>query len=321
MLTLHTCSLHDTTPDVRGMPANVVWVDLHNPSREEELRMEGQLGVLLPTREDMAEIELSSRLYIEDGAAFMTAQFAYHGGQKQLQSGPVTFVLTQGRLVTIRYIDPATFKAFGDKIGKQPSQCEDGPTTFLNLLDLFIQRAADLIETSGATMESLSQSVFVKRRKTGLESVLIQLGAAQNDNARIRDSLASLKRLVVFASDLEVGTGGLRAGQIQPFRERLATMAQDVASLVEHTASISNNIAFLLEAALGLINVEQSTIIKLISITSVIFLPLTLIASIYGMNFDYMPFLHTPEAFWGVCGLMGGIIVVLLIWFKIRRWI
>ncbi|ESQ90236.1 magnesium transporter CorA [Asticcacaulis sp. AC460] len=321
MLTLHTCSLHDTTPDARGLPANVVWIDLHNPTRDEELRMEGQLGVLLPTREDMAEIELSSRLYVEDGAAFMTAQFAYHGGHKQLQSGPVTFVLTGGRLVTIRYIEPATFKAFGDKIGKQPAHCQDGPTTFLNLLDLFIQRAADLIETSGATMDSLSQSVFVKRRKTGLENVLIQLGAAQNDNARIRDSLASLKRLIVFASDLEPGTAGLNVGHIKVFRERLATMAQDVASLAEHAASIAGNIAFLLEAALGLINIEQSTIIKLISITSVIFLPLTLIASIYGMNFDYMPYLHSPEAFWGVCGLMGGIIIILLIWFKIRRWI
>ncbi|ESQ73764.1 magnesium transporter CorA family protein [Asticcacaulis sp. AC402] len=321
MLTLHTCSLHEAPLDDRGMPANIVWVDLLNPTRDEELRMEQQLGVLLPTREDMAEIELSSRLYMEDGAAFMTAQIACFGGEKQLQSGPVTFVLTGGRLVTIRYIEPTTFKVFAGQISKQPALCHDGPTTFLNLLDLLIQRSADLIETSAESLDALSKSVFVRRRRAGLENVIIQLGAAQNNNARIRDSLASLKRLIAFASDLEAGVGGLTLAHLQGFRERLSTTAQDVGALADHAMSVSSNIAFLLEAALGLINIEQSTIIKLISITSVIFLPLTLIASIYGMNFDHMPFLHSPEAFWGVCGIMGGIIVFLLFVFKLRRWI
>ncbi|MGA9658383.1 MAG: magnesium transporter, partial [Asticcacaulis sp.] len=98
---------------------NIVWLDLFNPTREEELRLESYLNVYLPTREDMAEIETSSRLYLEDGAAFMTAQVAFYGGESQLQSGPVTFVLTGGRLVTIRYIEPASFQIFGQHSEKQ----------------------------------------------------------------------------------------------------------------------------------------------------------------------------------------------------------
>lgn len=321
MLTLHRCALHGGGDAGEGLPADVVWVDLHHPTREEEQRMEAQLGVLLPTREDMVEIETSSRLYTEDGAAFMTAQLVFHGGQTQLQSGPVTFVLTGNRLVTIRYVDPASFKLFAGQIQKQPALCTDGASTFLNLLDVLIDRTADLIETTGAGIEALSRAVFVKRRRTGLEAVIIQLGAAQNDNARIRDSLASLSRLIVFASELEPGTGGVDPVAMKAMHERLSVMAQDLGSLSDHATYISSNIGFLLNAAMGLINIEQNTIIKLISITSVIFLPLTLIASIYGMNFDHMPYLHSPQAFWSVCAIMVAIIVVLLTVFRWRRWI
>ncbi|MBW8879942.1 MAG: magnesium transporter CorA family protein [Asticcacaulis sp.] len=322
MLTLHTCPLHDTPSAPAGddaLAANVVWVDLFNPTRDEELRMEAALGVLLPTREDMAEIETSSRLYIENHAAFMTAQVAFYGGQKNLQSEPVTFVLAGGRLVTIRYIEPASFKILKGQIEKQPVLCSDGPTTFLNLIDVVIDRTADMIEKTAKGIEELQKSIFTTRRKTPLESVIISLGEAQQDNARIRDSLVSLARLTAFASGLEVAEAGIRPAEMRDFRERLKTMAQDVASLSDHASYVSGNIAFLLDAALGLINVEQNTIVKIISITSVIFLPLTLIASIYGMNFDYMPYLHSPEAFWGICGVMVVIIAVLLVLFKWQR--
>lgn len=324
MLTLHTCPPHATTPlPPAGEPltANIVWIDLLNPTREEELRMEGDLGVLLPTREDMAEIETSSRLYLENRAAFMTAQIAFFGGQKHLQSEPVTFVLVDRRLVTIRYVEPASFKIFAGQVEKHPVMCSDGPTTFLNLLDIIIDRTADLIEKTAAGIEDMQKSIFKTRRKTGLEQVIIDLGGTQADNAKIRNSLVSLARLIAFASGLEVEEAGVRPADLRDFRERLKTMAQDVASLSDHASYVSGNIAFLLDAALGLINVEQNTIVKMISITSVIFLPLTLIASIYGMNFDYMPFLHSPEAFWGTCAVMVGIIAILLVWFKFRRWI
>lgn len=320
VLTLHSQGFH-VAAQAGDFDPHTAWIDLFNPTRDEELTLEAQLGVLLPTREDMAEIETSSRLYLDEGAAFMTAQVAFFGGLSQLQSGPVTFVLTGGRLVTIRYIDPASFKIFSDQLEKQPGHCADGPTTFLNLVDIIIDRTADLIEKTSQAIDELSKEVFTNRRRTKLETVLIRLGAAQNDIAKIRDSLVSLARLTVFATSLERQVLGMKKStELRAFHERLRTMSLDVSSLNEHSNHVSGHIAFLLDAALGLINVEQNNIVKVISIVSAIFLPLTLIASLYGMNFEHMPFLHQPYAFEAVCALMIAIIIGMLAYFKARRW-
>ncbi len=323
MLTLHTKGFHGRGPDTVApgdqLDDKVVWIDLVNPTREEELRSEAQLGVLLPTREDMDEIETSSRLYLEDGAAFMTAQIAFFGGQDRLQSGPVTFVLVGHRLVTIRYVDPASFAIFAEHIEKQPVLCVDGATTFLNLLDVVIDRTADLLEKTGNGIDELSKSIFTAKRHTKLEDVLISLGGSQNDIAKIRDSLVSLARLIAFATADTTTT--LIGTPAQEFHDRLRTMSQDVTSLSDHSTYVTGNIAFLLDAALGLISVEQNTVMKVMSVTSAIFLPLTLIASIYGMNFVDMPFLHSSDAFWSVCGLMLCIAGGLIWWFKTRRWL
>jgi magnesium transporter len=320
VLTLHSQGFH-IEAEAEDFSPEVVWIDLLNPTRDEELKLEEQLGVCLPTREDMAEIETSSRLYLENGAAFMTAQVAFFGGLENLQSGPVTFVLTGKRLVTIRYIEPASFKIFGGHMDKQPVLCANGPVTFLNLVDVIIDRTADLIEKTEASIDLLSKGIFRARREKPLEQALIGIGAAQNDIAKIRDSLVSLARLTAFAHSLDANVVGLKHAPLNEFREHLKTMSQDVASLSDHASYITGNMSFLLDAALGLISVEQNNVMKLISVVSVIFLPLTLIASIYGMNFEDMPFLHNAGAFWVTCGAMMVIAVGLVWWLKTRRWI
>jgi len=317
MLKLHA-SVH---PAAEIAPDDAVWIDLFEPTRDEELKMEACLGVLLPTREDMAEIETSSRLYMENGAAFMTVQIAYFGGQKHLQSGPVTFVLARGKVVTIRYVDPASFTIFAEHIDKQPVLCLDGATAFLNLLDVIIDRTADLIEKTQGQIEELARSIFTPRRKGRLEDILMQLGGAQNDIVKIRDSLVSFARLTAFAGGLDASLTGGPHGDAKAFHDRLHTMNQDVASLSDHVTYISGNIAFLLDAALGLINVEQNAVMKVISVVSVVFLPLTLIASIYGMNFEHMPFLHDPDSFWISLVVMGLIAAALVWWFRSKRWV
>jgi magnesium transporter len=297
-----------------------VWVDLLEPSREEELAVEACLGLSLPTREDMNEIEASSRLYHEDDAAFMTAQIAYFGGQSMLQSGPITFVLNRERLVTIRYIVPASFDIFAEQLKKQPSLLNSGAQVFNGLLDVLIDRTADLIEKTSGSVDSLSKKVFTRHRRERLEDILLNLGDYQNDIAKIRDSLVSFSRLLVFAANVEDKQIGLEGRALKDFRDDLKTMSHDVTSLSDHVTYVSGNIAFLLEAALGLINIEQNNIVRLISITSVIFLPLTLIASIYGMNFDALPGLHDARAFWSVCAVMVVIAGSLLAYFKWKRW-
>jgi len=304
-----------------ALDPGMVWCDLYNPTREEELTLEAQLGVPLPTREDMDEIEASSRLYLEKGAAFMTAQVAFFGGQERLQAEPVTFALVKDRLVTIRYIDPASFSIFCGHASKDPGMMTTGQATFLSLLDVIIDRTADLIEKTEDRVDGVSRAIFRTKRETRLEDALIEIGDAQNAIAKIRDSLVSLARLTAFAHNLDAEVVGLRDGDLVDFRDRLRTMSQDVASLSDHASYITGNMSFLLDAALGLISVEQNNVMKLISVVSVIFLPLTLIASVYGMNFEDMPFLHDKGAFYMCMALMAATAAGLVWWLRSRRWI
>ncbi len=320
MLSLHRPDRIDdaATPVLEG---GVVWCDLYNPTREEEIRLEAELGVPLPTREDMDEIETSSRLYLEKGAAFMTAQVAFFGGQTRLQSGPMTFVLVGNRLVTIRYIDPAAVRILRGHADKDPGMMKTGQQAFLSLLDVIIDRTADLIEKTEDRIEAVSHGIFRTKRETRLEDALVEIGDAQNTIARLRDSLVSLARLTAFAHGLEPDVVGLRDGALVDFRDRLRTMSQDVTSLSDHASYITGNMSFLLDAALGLISVEQNNVMKVISVVSVIFLPLTLIASIYGMNFEDIPFLHARGAFYWCIGLMVAVAGGLLWWLRSRKWI
>ena len=300
---------------------DIVWCDLFNPTRDEELGLEAELGVPLPTREDMDEIEASSRLYLEKGAAFMTAVIPLADGQTRLRAEPVTFALVKNRLVTVRYADPASFGILCAHAVKDPALMATGQSTFLGLLEIIVDRIADLIEKTEARIEAVSHGIFRTKRETRLEDALIEIGDIQNAIARIRDSLVSLARLAAFAHNLDAEVAGLRDGALIDFRDRLRTIGQDIASLSDHTSYITGNMSFLLDAALGLISVEQNNVMKLISVVSVIFLPLTLIASIYGMNFEDMPFLHAKGAFYGCIGLMLVTAGGLIWWLRSRRWL
>ena len=320
MLTLH-CQDGKAVPQGDDLPETAVWIDLYHPTRDEELRLESQLGVMIPTREDMEEIETSSRLFVENGAAFMTAQVAFFGGQAFLQSGPVTFCLVKKRLVTVRYIDPASFAIFCGHIEKQPVLSTDGVTTFLNLIDVIIDRTADLIEKTEDNVDAVSKAIFRTKRETKLEGALIEIGSAQNSIAKIRDSLVSLARLVTFAHGLDDAVLGETDGQLRDTRQRLRTMSQDIASLSDHASYITGNMSFLLDAALGLISVEQNNVMKLISVVSVIFLPLTLIASVYGMNFVHIPWSSGPHAFLWMLVLMAAVAGGIMVWLRQWRWL
>ena len=255
---------------------NQVWIDLISPTRVEELAIEQHLSLFLPTREDMAEIETSSRLYVEDGAAFMTADLAFYGGETRLQGGQVTFVLTTDHLITIRYVRPASLDIYHEQLLKQPNLKPSPSAVFLGLSDVLIDRTADLIEKSAHSVDQISMAIFRRKRQGQLEDVLIELGSLQNNMARLRDSLASWTRLLVFASSLEASILGLDADGMIDFRQKLKAMSQDVLSLSDHSNYVTSNIMFLLDAALGLINIEQNSIVKVISITSVIFMRLDL---------------------------------------------
>ena len=296
------------------LPEGAIWLDLLIPTREEELAAEQALGLSLPTREEMAEIESSSRLYRDDGAIFMTASILAHSDAPVPQIGPVTFVLTRNRLVTIRYIEPRAFTLFHQQLERDPKVCATGTGVFLALLDVLIDRLADVLEKAVAEMESMSTSVFNRPDKIDFRRIMDRLGKAQGVNAKIRESAASLMRVLIYA-------GGAETVESEGAREHISSLQHDLASVTDHSGYLAGNITFLLDAALGLINIEQNAIIKFFSVAAVVFLPPTLVASYFGMNFKHMDVFNwiggEPMA---LC-LMIVSVVVPLVWFRRKGWL
>lgn len=302
--------------DQAPLPSDAVWLDLLKPTREEERAVEAFVGLGLPTREDMVEIEPSSRLYSEAGALVMTASVLSGVDSSPVPVlDPITFVLTGDRLVTIRYSNPKPFRAFAAQTDRQPHLFSCGPVALVNLLEAIIDRAADILERTSAEVEDISRQVFAQGRRGDYDRLLSSLGRCQNVNTKTRDSLVSLSRVVSFCQTSP------KVNDLPEARQLLASQDRDVRSLTDHTGAVSANVSFLLDASLGLINIEQNQIIKVFSIFTVCLMPPTLIGAIYGMNFDHMPELRVTWAYPAV--LLGMLLSALapLVWFKRRGWL
>ncbi|MDH4385798.1 MAG: magnesium transporter CorA family protein [Caulobacter sp.] len=298
------------------VPESAVWIDLFNPTREEERQIEQDLDLELPTREDMAEIETSSRLYREGHATYLTVEVLTGAGVETPRLEPVTFVLVRDRLITIRYAEPRAIALFESQMSERSSLAEGGEAVFLGLLDAIVDRIADILEAASNQVEILSSNIFERPRRTArFEVILGRLGRWQGVNAKARNSLISLSRLLVYAAvSPYIAEGEEKA-------VRIRSLQRDVRSLTDHAGHLSGDVTFLLDATLGLINIEQNGIIKIFSIAAVIFLPPTLVASYFGMNFKFMAEFNLP---WGellAVGLMMVSVVLPLAWFRRKGWL
>lgn len=308
------CELSTVDPADWTMPPKTLWIDLINPTREEDAAVEKALGLSVPTREEMAELEASSRVYRENGVTYATADLITNGDDALPGLEPVTFVLTDGPLVTVRYTDPRPFAMLMDKVGREPSLCTSGVDMFLNLMEAVIDRSSNILSANGNRVEDIAGHVFSGGRAVGFEKLITKLGKAQIASARIDQSLAGLLRVFAFVGmDERVDTDEARA--------HLRSLGRDADSLIAHNQSVAVAINFQLSAALGLINIEQSSIIKIFSVAAVAFMPPTLIASIYGMNFRHMPELTQP---WGYPVAIAAMVVAAILplaWFKRKGWL
>jgi magnesium transporter len=298
----------DWTPD-----PEIVWIDLLRPSREEELAVEAALGLQLPTVEEMQALEPSSRLYQEDGGTFMTATLIARSHQDSPFATPVTFVVAKGVLVTLRYEDLRAFSVFAERAPE--AHVGSGADVLLGLMEAIIERLARTLDDMGDKVELASTAIFTRPKAGNFRPLLTDLSQAQSVTSLTRNSLSSLARTLGFAAlATEISNDpGCRA--------HLETQQHDVQSLTEHAGYQSSHIAFLLDAALGLINIEQNGIIKFFSVVAVVFMPPTLVASIYGMNFDVMPELHWIAGYPMALAIMLVAAVLPVVWFKRRGWL
>ncbi len=298
-----------------------VWIDLMNPTAREEGAVAAALGLYVPTREDMEEIEISSRLYVEDGAAFMTVTLPSETDADAPILGAVSFVLTGAHLLTVRHSAPRAFDTFPVRAEKVSLGCVAGDAVMLALLDAIVDRLADILERVGRDIDGLSRSVLrapagAAPKSADFQRVLRGVGRDGDLIAKVRDSLLTLTRLFGFLTQVQSPALNGKDG-----RAHVKTLSRDARSLSEHADFLNQQITFLLDATLGLINIEQNAIIKIFSVVAVVFLPPTLIASIYGMNFEVMPELGWPFGYPVALALMVVSAVAPLQYFKRRGWL
>jgi magnesium transporter len=301
------------------------WIDLVTPTAEEESAVEAALGIDVPTKDEMQDIATSSRLYQEGMALFMTATILTRSDTSHPEASAVTFILTPERLITVRYAEPLAFANFRKRRDANPAAFATGTSVFQGLLDAVVERIADILENVGAGLEALSLEVFASRadaRSAGRDykEMLTRLGRYSDLASKTRESLLSMARLCWFYQ--EADKSGLAAQHDQPALDaHVTTVNRDIAALSDHAAFLSGKIAFLLDATLGLINVEQNAIIKIVSVAAVVFLPPTLVASIYGMNFQHMPELAWPLGYPLAILVMIASAILPFYWFKRKSWL
>jgi magnesium transporter len=273
------------------LPEAGSWIDLEEPTLEEERLVERSLGFSVPTREDMVEIEPSSRLYERDGALVITLSVLFGVTESDPRSEPISFVLKDGKLVTVRYVTPKPWLAFSREARATPALVRDASTALTRLLDAIVDRLADELEETGAEIERISRHTFRRSEENlridsrRLEALLHRIGRAQSLVAKIRETAVSTARALSFLASSE----RLSGSDCQRHREQIASLTKDVSALIDHSGFQSSQLTFLLDASLGLISIEQNKAMKLFSWAALIFLPPTLIAGIYGMNFEHMP--------------------------------
>ncbi len=313
----------DFDPATGTQLAGAVWYSLTDPTREEDKFVESCLGIDIPTRREMQDIEPSARLYSEDGAEFMTITALIDSETDQPVKTPITFVLRNDQLVTVRYADPKPFRLY-ERLVSRPTPGEvGGERVMIGLLESFIDRLAQLLENTGDGIDQISREVFGNKatkptRKTrDLQSLIERIGKKGDVLTLARESLVSISRLVSFHQS----SGSEDQKATRERKQDLKVLLRDAAALSDHAAFLSDKITFLLDATLGLINLEQNQIIKIFSVAAVVFLPPTLVASIYGMNFDFMPELQWAGGYPFALGLMVISAIVPYAFFKRSGWL
>lgn len=298
-----------------------VWLDLLDPTPAEILAVQQATRLELPTREEMQEIEVSSRLYEENGALFITATLVSQVESGRPETQAVTFVLSRHALVTIRYADPLPFLAFSQRAQRTPTLLQTSDMTLIGLLEAVVDRLADVLERASADIDRITRAVFDRatprqqRQGPALQDALDGVGRAGALISDVTGSLISLRRAAVFFQT---------AAAVWLHRDtkgRLKILSRDVAALTEHAGFLSQKANFLLDATLGMINIEQNAIIKIFSVAAVAFLPPTLVASLYGMNFQHMPELAWDYGYPMALVLMALSALLPFLYFRRRGWL
>jgi magnesium transporter len=299
----------------------IVWVDLCESTPEEIAKACGAYGLNIPPRKELEEIEFSSRLKYEDGVFTISVPVTPHGPDGDVTS-PLGFILNKDMLVTVRF---AHLQTFPDIIARIEKRDHSAPEIFLIILEALVDYGADRLEDMRAQALAISNRIFhkdisrkaernVTRMNRMLRDTLVEIGDLGERLSHVRDTLLVLQRAVPFVA--EHGDGWMEP----QLKARLKMAANDVQSLNDYEVHLTDKIQFLLDADLGFINTEQSELFKVLTIASVVGIPPTFVASMYGMNFHNMPELSWAWGYqWGLFLIVLSTVLP-IVWFKRKGW-
>jgi magnesium transporter len=311
-------------PGSAGALSDAVWIDLLNPTDDERRQVEQATKLRLPTQGEIEEIESSSRVFSEGATSYLSTPVLASMDAASAAVTSVGFVLSPSQLVTLRFAHVAAFDEVAVAFATTaPANAHDA---FLRILKSIVEQTADALEHASAELEKISHATFradratrrkKARTKTGgaLRAALQKVGQMGDGLSHIRNTLLGLGRIATFAH--ESGDHGAPGAD----QARIAAIREDIASLSDYQANLSENVQFLLDATLGFIGIEQNEIFKALTVASVVGVPPVLIAGIYGMNFRHMPELEWPLGYPFAVALIVASALVPIAWFKWRGWI
>lgn len=290
-----------------------LWYDLEAPTDQEEADVESDLGIDVPTPAERAAFEESARYYEENDALHLTANLLGRRDEGPLVSGPVTFILTKtGKLVTVRQVRPRAFEIGQGRSSARIGSAQSGADVMLALMEGASERLADVLAEAKKDANKLSLQVFDETDSVDLRPALRELGRIGGLSALAHDSLTSMQRMLVYARAFK--------NKYNITDSQLAALTRDVSELERIAEQMQPRLSYLQDAVLGLINATQTNVLKALSLATIAFVPPTLIASIFGMNFDYMTWFRQPWGPWVGVALMFAAPAALFAIAKWRRW-
>uniref|UniRef100_A0A3B0M1W3 Magnesium transport protein CorA n=1 Tax=Arsenophonus endosymbiont of Trialeurodes vaporariorum TaxID=235567 RepID=A0A3B0M1W3_9GAMM len=292
---------------------DAVWVDLMEPDEKERQTVQTELKQLLVTPSELTDIEASARFFEDEDGLHIHSFFYYQDSDEHVSNSTVAFTFRDGRLYTLRERDLPAFRLYRMRSRSQKLIDANAYELFLDLFETKIEQLSDVIENIYSVLESLSRIILEGKQGDELDSALSNLAEQEDIGWKVRLCLMDSQRALNFL----IRRARLPAGQLEQARDIL----RDIESLLPHNESLFQKVNFLMQAAMGFINIEQSRIIKIFSVVSVVFLPPTLVASSYGMNFEFM-----PELGWRF-GYPAAIILMIIaglapyLYFKRKNWL
>ncbi len=294
-----------------------VWVDLLNPDAAALEHACTTCGLRIPSREDLSEIESSSRHFVENEALYLSAPLLTASETPEPKLTPVGFIVTRERLITVRFDAMRAFDQAAEQMKASPPR--SGLEAFTLVIEAVIDRKADLLELQGAHLEELSREVFheparKRRDSAAMRGLLRKVGGFGDRGTKMRGSLLAINRILPFVVDTADGS------LPKELERRLNAAREDVASLTAYQENLASKVQFLLDASLGLINIEQNDVFKILTVVSAVGVPPTLVASVYGMNFKLMPELGWSWGYPYALALIAVSTVLPLLWFRRKGW-